>query len=89
MGGISDGVAYLDPDGKTISWEESCFNKNVDTSIWVEGAPNRVNIALTQERLRALVLHIIENPDLPETQKNVLEIAISRDQALLKSLLLE
>lgn len=73
MGEVSDGLVYLDPDGNAISWEESCFNDNVDTSIWVEGAPNRMNVAATQERLRGLVLHAIENPDLPETQKKVLE----------------
>lgn len=89
MGEVSDGLVYLDPDGNAISWEESCFNDNVDTSIWVEGAPNRMNVAATQERLRGLVLHAIENPDLPETQKKVLEWVISTDRALLKRLLLD
>lgn len=73
MDEISDGVVYLNADGKAISWEESCFNENVDTSIWIEGKQNRENIALTQERLRVLVFRSIENPALPETQKKVLE----------------
>lgn len=91
---LNDGVSFHESPisenplvlWKSISWEEaearSPLNED-ERSKWVKRQKNSKKI---QSRLHGNLMHLIENPHLPETQTNVIDLLIGDDQRLLENL---